>query len=127
MADRRAADAAGFALPFVDEEPLLEVTGLAVGVEEIPQGGAAFTDRVREHLADGLDEFSEAGFGNLVRHGLRPDAGAEQGFGRVDVSHAHHRLRVHDDELDRGGAFRADLAEVRGGEILFQRLWPERA
>jgi len=56
---------------------------------------------------------------------LRPDAGAEQGLGSVDVPHADDDLRVHDDELDRGRAFRAGGFEVLHGEAAFQRFRAE--
>lgn len=62
MADWGAADPTGLVFPFIDEESLAKVAGLAVGVEEVAQGGAALVDGIRKDLPDGDDEFSEAGF-----------------------------------------------------------------
>jgi hypothetical protein len=45
MSDGRLTDTAGLALPVIDEESLFEIAGFAIGVEEVPQGGAAFEDR----------------------------------------------------------------------------------
>ena len=60
VADRGGADSAGLALALVDEELLAEVAGLAVGVEEISQGGAALGDGFFQDRPDRGDQLGEA-------------------------------------------------------------------
>ena len=47
VTDGGAAFPAGLPLAIIHEEPLAEVAGLAIGMEEIAEGGAALLDRVR--------------------------------------------------------------------------------
>ena len=49
--DRVSATRAGFALPAVDGEIEREVTGVAVGVEKIAQGGATGIDTFSQHVS----------------------------------------------------------------------------
>lgn len=116
--DGGLADAAGFTGAAVNEELLFEVAGLAVGVEEVAEGGAALFDGVGEDLFDGGCEFGGAGFGEAFGGGARADAGAEEGFGGVDVADTDDDFGVHDDDLDGGAAGLAGGVEAGCGEVV---------
>lgn len=44
MPDRCLTDTAGLAFPVIDEEPLLEIAGLSIGIEKVSQRRATFKD-----------------------------------------------------------------------------------
>ena len=56
LAQRRATAWAGFAGAAVDAQPAGEIAGVAVFLDEVPQGGAALDDGGIEHGPDGLRE-----------------------------------------------------------------------
>lgn len=113
MADRGGAVGAGMAGALVDAELLLEVAGLAVGVDEIPQGGASLFDRLVENLADGFDQTGELWQGQAVGRGCGANAGQIEGFAGVDIAHSDHNFWVHDHLLDR--RFSAGTGELELG------------
>ena len=85
----------------VDEQLLAEVARLAVGAEEVAQGGAACLDRSASTAPDRGDQPGEPRPRHPVGGGPRPDAGAEQRLAGVDVAHPDDHLGVHDHQLDR--------------------------
>ena len=71
VADGRATNPTGLTLAVVNEEPLLEVSGVALGVEEVAQGGATLLDGFGEHLANGAHQFLQSGFAQTPGGGAR--------------------------------------------------------
>ena len=64
---RCAAAPARLAGPPVNVQLLLEVTGLAVAVDEVAQGGAADGDRMGQHLLDGRGKIGPSRQGQPAR------------------------------------------------------------
>ena len=122
MADGSLADPAELAFASVNKKALGEVAGLAVGVDEVAEGGAALLDGFAEDLADGFDEAGELRAGKSGCGSGRADAGAEERFAGVDVANADDDLVVHDDLLDRSLASGAGVFEDGGRELVGQRL-----
>ena len=95
---------------------LLEVAGLARGVDEVAQRAAAELDSFGQRRADFFDQFCAARKAEFSGGELRPDAGAEQGFVGVDVADADHDAVVHDALLDADAATSRGLVEIAGIE-----------
>ena len=63
--------------------------------------------------------------GDPARRAARRDARAEQSLARVDVAHADHDLRIHDEMLDGDRALAGGAVEVLRVEVLAQGLGRE--
>lgn len=127
VADGAGAGAAGQAGAAVDCEFLFEVSGLAFGVYEVAQGGAALGDGFPEDLADGGYEASGFWFGDFVSREEGMDFAAEEAFRGVDVADADDGGGVHEGDLDGGGPAAEDVVEVAWGEVFAEGFRAEVA
>jgi hypothetical protein len=60
MPDRRATNTAWLVFAVVYKKFLAEVSGLAIGIQEVAQSGATFGDRIAQHIANRLRKFGKA-------------------------------------------------------------------
>jgi len=86
--ERRAAFDARLPTAAVGDEFVLVSAGVALGVDVVPQGGAAVLHAHTQHVDDGLGESVGAGPTDAFR--LRVDAGEEQRLVGVDVAYPGH-------------------------------------
>src|SRR5438270_8605214 len=87
-ADPGAAPRAGLAGAAVHGMAMLEVSGPALGRDEIAKRAAARFDRALERVPHGSGEAVPARRGDAPGAASRMDARAEQGLRSVDVAHA---------------------------------------
>jgi hypothetical protein len=85
----------------VDAESHGKVTDLAVRAGEIAQRCAALGDRVCQHFLHGAGQTGEAEERGTAAGAARMDAGAPQGFDRVDVADACDQSLVEKEVLER--------------------------
>lgn len=90
--DRRCAHLARQTGPVIDHGVKLKVTGLSVGIGEIPQGTPAFGHGLGQHLPDGLVKPRSARFADAQGRRCRANTGQEQDFRRIDIADPHHHL-----------------------------------
>lgn len=126
-ADRRAADPAGLAGTAIDRRLQLEVTRLALGAHKVTQAAAALLHRAREHLDDGPVQTIGSGTGNAACSDCGADARHEQGFGGIDVAHAHHNVAGQKHLLDGRTALAQGRMKGRCIETAIQGLHPQMA
>ena len=77
---------------------------------------------MRQHRADLRGDPRVALARHLAGRAQRRNPGREQGFGHVDVAHAHHHPLVHQEGLHRRLAATAQPEQVVAVEVLTQRL-----
>src|SRR5690242_15607900 len=95
------AASARLAGSFVDAQLQAEISGVAFGIDEIAQRGAANANGILKHVLDGAGELFELGRRYTVGGPTWRDSGQEQGFVGVDIADADHDFRIHDEMLDR--------------------------
>jgi ligand-binding sensor domain-containing protein/signal transduction histidine kinase len=125
--DGGAAALAGFAFATVDEQFLFEITGLAIGFQEIAQRGAAAFDGMGEDAANGVGQFGIVAARDFSGRAHRPHAGREQGFGDIDVADADDDALVHQEGLHRRAAAAARREQVVAVEGVAERFGAEVA
>ena len=110
--DHSLASTAWFALPVIDLEALLEVAGLSIFAQEIPQGSATLFNSVTEYLLDLLCEDKKPAFGYVASFTLWVNCCSKQCLASIDVTHTYHHLVIHDVLLDRCFAVFANRAQI---------------
>src|SRR5450432_1338505 len=111
--DRRLAHAAGLALAPVNPVLELEETFFAIGIHVVGNAGAAQLDGFFQNCFQGLMQAPKLVSGERGSAATGPNAGSEQSFIGVDVSHPAQQALIEQRALDRS------LASVeQGGEIL---------
>jgi len=103
--DGRAANDARLSLAIVDLMDILEASGLAVRVAIIPKRAAAMADGAIE---DGLDASVQSGDlrrGKLIGRDARVDAGGEEGFVGINITHSGEYLLIQKCGFNRAAGF----------------------
>mgnify|MGYP001612055728 CR=1 FL=1 len=114
--DQRTTLSTRFSAAPVYPVVLLEVAGLARGVDEIAQGAASKLNGFGQGRADFFDKSCAARQTEFSCGELRSDAGAEQGLVGVDVAYADHDAVVHDALFDADSAPARCLVKIAGIE-----------
>ena len=125
--DGGPAHAARLPRPVVDHGLELEVTGLPVGIGEVPQCAAALGHCPGQDVANGNTQLLRARPADARRSHRRPDAGQKERFGCVYVPHPHDKIPGQQHLLDR--RFAALQTGVERGKVegFGQRLEAEAA
>ena len=92
----------------------------------VANAAAASRNRLSQGLLDGVGEAVAALQGDPVGRAQRRDAGAEQGFRRIDVADADHQRSVHQDRLDGLAAPGQRRVQPAAVELGGERLGAER-
>ena len=103
------------------------MAGLAMGIGEIPQRASALRDGLRQHLLDGAVQQGCARLADAGRFRGGTDAGQKQHLGRVNITHAHHRLAAQQYLLDGRLPALEHLMECQRLKSFTERLHPQTA
>src|SRR3954449_650588 len=114
----RAAGAAGLAVAVVDGEVLEVLAGVAEGVPEPlgVEGGAVIRDPGADHLLDRHGEAGDLRIGQGAGRGGGVDAGAVEGFVRVDIAEAGDACLIEQRRFD-GQSWGGAEGAADGGRV----------
>ena len=103
----------------------VEQVVVSASLAEVQRLAGTEPDGVAQHSPDGSMQAADFRAGETTRRSRGVNAGAEEGFGQVDVAQSAHPTLVQQPGLDRLSRFPAARGEMGDGEVGGKRLGTE--
>jgi hypothetical protein len=100
----------------------LEISGFAMAADEVPKGGSATFDGMRENFLNIVSQPIVAIGANTASRTQGMNSRSEQGLISVNVANSHHDMTIHQEAFYRHLSISGALEKVCTTKSLFQGL-----